>query len=1265
MVAVVCSEPPPPLQPGSSNLTFAFTDDSGAVKYLDTSDVDRCNWMCLIQPASSLVHQNCVLVERGEGELFFLTVETIAPNTVLRVGYSQPYAHKYGLDVMQYTQQEKQDLEFKNSWPCFECAANLASSEELQSHLASHESVEPRRRSSRHEKRKRKRVSQIPPPTSIDNNLKSCKVENVDVAVDAPTFTAVAGVSPAPVATFNAASLTDDATNTCSSGSNDFSFKNTSNSIINDISISGSIKSESSDIITDAAPTTTAVTATLRCLVCNKTYINGKVLSLHQLQHAVSAARAPSAIFLQQELDTLSCPQCLQSFTSLDELLQHIDCHEIHPDPLTASPFSVTSSRISVVGGRRYRVRSANNELPSRRMAPSSVSTPASSRTSTNLSSSQMKILPEQLKTGSLRTAQQSVASKMKSAPLSPSLSESSASSSSSRDRVYTVCGVSRLYECPFCREKFSSLPEYRSHISQHRTPDGNYTCTACNRVFDSYKKVRRHIKAYCFSVLPCPVCGKKQPSTAKLAVHMATHSELREFKCDECGKEFKRKDKLREHQKRMHGPNAKSTKFSTVKNKNHTSEEIHEFEKSTYKCELCVLGFKRRGMLVNHLLKRHPSLPVESVPELQQPILTNMMRYCCPHCHKGYRSNIRRNCHISKQHPGHPSLGPDALVKPISHRADPLAIAPGILAGESSTSSAAVPVLRHAAKCLLCGRQYLTQAKLYQHHRKYHLDQGLDAPAGKDLEQTAGAAPGKAEATIGLTSLPAETVPVADTGQVQVVAVREDLTATPLLAVAATPPDGKYAPAAAAATAVLTKRTAITGRTATETSAAAAIKMEPLTDTVCTSISAVINNNNNIISSSNATVLAIGDYVNFSSDANMMNGNNCILTNNSSNSSVVTIGADLLTQAMSAAEGTSQHNPVAFIGSSISNAALTNLINKNNGSIFVTNAINSTRSNISNSAFLTNSINDNNSGRNNTIVTNTLNESESSNTVINVTDNKFLLNAVQILDPHQLPKNVQLLTKIGDLKFNNQIEFVAVRTDAGSDCGVVEPVLQQQQLYQHDLQHQDLEQQQQLQVQHRLPLLQQQQHIAHIQQQNQSLQFHQNILEQEHQQYQSQHHFHPHDHHQNENQHQHGDPHKNDAQHQQQYSQNEQQFEHHHKQLQLPQVLTKSVSNEMLTLTIIPADSGGQSYMLTLPASHVLHVNNPAAADDDGGTDAAASVIVAAGDLIVGSSTAAADDVAGNMIVCGEAVVADSGGDNTVVVQLTRVDLPDQHRDA
>ena len=40
-----------------------------------------------------------------------------------------------------------------------------------------------------------------------------------------------------------------------------------------------------------------------------------------------------------------------------------------------------------------------------------------------------------------------------------------------------------------------------------------------------------------------------------KLRLHMLKHTNVRNFMCDLCGKQFKRKDKLKEHAKRMHTP--------------------------------------------------------------------------------------------------------------------------------------------------------------------------------------------------------------------------------------------------------------------------------------------------------------------------------------------------------------------------------------------------------------------------------------------------------------------------------------------------------------------------------------------------------------------------------------------------------------------------------------------------------------------------------------------------------------------------------------
>lgn len=48
-----------------------------------------------------------------------------------------------------------------------------------------------------------------------------------------------------------------------------------------------------------------------------------------------------------------------------------------------------------------------------------------------------------------------------------------------------------------------------------------------------------------------------------KLKLHMLRHTSHREFMCETCGRQFKRKDKLKEHTKRMHSAEREAWQLS------------------------------------------------------------------------------------------------------------------------------------------------------------------------------------------------------------------------------------------------------------------------------------------------------------------------------------------------------------------------------------------------------------------------------------------------------------------------------------------------------------------------------------------------------------------------------------------------------------------------------------------------------------------------------------------------------------------------------
>ncbi|XP_064109566.1 PR domain zinc finger protein 10-like [Macrobrachium nipponense] len=201
-----------------------------------------------------------------------------------------------------------------------------------------------------------------------------------------------------------------------------------------------------------------------------------------------------------------------------------------------------------------------------------------------------------------------------------------------------------------------------------------------------------------------CSICGKEMPSVDKLKIHMLSHSDRRDFLCPDCGKSFKRKDKMREHSKRMHSAERGDRSPKSVKGPPKFVPKVDptDYKQFLYKCTICLLGFKRRGMLVNHLAKRHPNVDLKCVPELNQPILKANRCYKCQHCDKRYRSSSKRKLHILKYHPG-AELPPRA--KPTSDNDTE---------SSSYTSSSPHP-------CKWCYRQYASRARLLRHQRHHH----------------------------------------------------------------------------------------------------------------------------------------------------------------------------------------------------------------------------------------------------------------------------------------------------------------------------------------------------------------------------------------------------------------------------------------------------------------------------------------------------------------------------------------------------------------
>lgn len=151
------------------------------------------------------------------------------------------------------------------------------------------------------------------------------------------------------------------------------------------------------------------------------------------------------------------------------------------------------------------------------------------------------------------------------------------------------------------------------------------------------------------------------------------------------------------------------------------------DYQRFIYKCHDCLLGFKRRGMLVNHLAKRHPDQSLETVPELNLPILRSQRDYFCQYCEKVYKSSSKRKAHILKNHPGSDL--------PASARKKNFSDFPGLPNPTFSAPVGNVTTVPHP--CDYCHKQYATKAKLLQHQRKKHHDKGVTEAHRKSIDAT------------------------------------------------------------------------------------------------------------------------------------------------------------------------------------------------------------------------------------------------------------------------------------------------------------------------------------------------------------------------------------------------------------------------------------------------------------------------------------------------------------------------------------------------
>ena len=109
---------------------------------------------------------------------------------------------------------------------------------------------------------------------------------------------------------------------------------------------------------------------------------------------------------------------------------------------------------------------------------------------------------------------------------------------------LYVHTGV-LPFNCSKCDKAFMTL----AHRNRHEKVHDGYKCTQCSETFETWSKLRVHVKTAHPRIYKCSDCDKTFKMACRLKEHAAVHlTERRVFKCKECDRTFVRKSNLKTH---------------------------------------------------------------------------------------------------------------------------------------------------------------------------------------------------------------------------------------------------------------------------------------------------------------------------------------------------------------------------------------------------------------------------------------------------------------------------------------------------------------------------------------------------------------------------------------------------------------------------------------------------------------------------------------------------------------------------------------------
>ena len=172
----------------------------------------------------------------------------------------------------------------------------------------------------------------------------------------------------------------------------------------------------------------------------------------------------------------------------------------------------------------------------------------------------------------------------------------------------------------------FGSAKNLQSHIKSVHKDVKNHKCETCGKAFNLLESLKTHILSFHGGVKnhKCDTCNKAFTTSQRLQIHISeVHEGTKNCKCKACGKAFFLAKDLKRHIRSVH---------ERVKN---------------HKCEICGKDFSRARYIKKHISSVH-----EGAKNVWSKCGTKKLLFNCPRCN--FFTNIEQEFkdHMQTGHP-------------------------------------------------------------------------------------------------------------------------------------------------------------------------------------------------------------------------------------------------------------------------------------------------------------------------------------------------------------------------------------------------------------------------------------------------------------------------------------------------------------------------------------------------------------------------------------------------------------------------------------